>query len=179
MSYSREFSRRRMIEEFKYLELLEQLGKTEEYQKQLTIMRGRDPQPTAGDKGFAFVGINPPAGSVTLKELYDFCVAHYPYKGYTMCVEQNTPDEGVRPHLHILHPVTGNTRKNHIISRLAKLFKVEENYIDVKVSKSNPVISRWGAYLRGEKKGEKIEYVEKDIKDRDIYNIPHIYNGSS
>jgi len=166
------------MEEFKYLDLLEQLGQDDEYFRQIAIMKGRDNQPTAGDKGFAFVGINPPADSVTLKELYDFCVAHYPYKGYTMCVEQNTP-EGVRPHLHILHPVTGNTRKNHIIARLAKLFKVEENYINVKVSKSNPVISRWEKYLRGEKKGEKIEYVEKDIKDRDIYNIPHIYNGSS
>ena len=166
-----------MLEDFKLLDLIESLGEKhrETYDKVKSRMMKYDEAKAPG-KSYAFVGVNPPCGQYSLKELYEFCVKNYPYPGFLMCVEQNTPG-GIRPHLHIAHPVSENTRKNHIISRLAKLFQVDPNSIDVSVSKSSIVLSRWVKYIHGEKKQEKQDNVEKDIKDRQYYNIPHIYEN--
>ncbi len=174
---SKEIKRRNLMEDFKLLENIESLG--EKYQDTYDAVKSRmlrSYEAKAPDKSIAFVGVNPPCGQYSLKELYDFCVKEYPYPGYLMCVEQNTPG-GIRPHLHILHPVSDNTRKNHIISRLAKLFKIDKNSIDVNVSKSSTLLSRWVKYIHGEKKEEKKDNVDKDIKDRLYYNIPHIYEN--
>ena len=175
--YSNEFRRRSMLEEFKFLDTIEKLGERhrETYDKVKSEMMKKDEAKHPG-KSVAFVGVNPPCGQYSLKELYDHCVKKYPYPGFLMCVEQNTPG-GIRPHLHIAHPVSDNTRKNHIITRVAKLFQVEQNSVDVNVSKSSIVVSRWVKYIHGEKKDEKKENVEKDIKDRQYYNIPNIYEN--
>lgn len=179
MAYSKEFNRRAMVEQFKLLDLAEGLASyAPKYADTAAVLKAnmlkQDGVPASAGTPYAFIGVNPPSGSCSMRELYDLCVASYPYKGYTMCVEQHT-DGGVRPHLHILHPVSKDTRKNHMISRLSKVFSLEKNFINVSVSRNSGCISRWQAYLRGEKKDEKIENVEKDIKERDIYNIPHIY----
>ena len=177
--YSKEFRRRSMLEDFKLLDNIEACGNKEAYNLVLARMKKADVEaPPPSSKSVAFVGINPPIGQYSLKELYDFAVDRYPYKDYIMVVEQNTKG-GVRPHLHLAHPVTDNTRKNHVIARLAKIFEIEQNSVDVKISRSFIVISRWLKYIRGEKKEEKQEDVEKDIKDRDYYNIPHIYTDDS
>lgn len=168
-----------MIEDFKFLDNLEANGNKEAYNLVLARMKkadeGAKPPPS---KSVAFVGINPPIGQYSMKELYNLAVDKYPYKDYIMVVEQNTKG-GVRPHLHISHSVSDNTRKNHVISRLANIFKVEKVCINVDVSRSFVVISRRLKYIRGEKKEEKQDDVEKDIKDRNNFNIPHIYNDGS
>ena len=168
-----------MQEDFKLLDNLEDFGNKEAYNLVLARMKKADERaPPPPSKSVAFVGINPPIGQYSMRELFDFAVDKYPYKDYIMVVEQNTTGF-VRPHLHISHCVSDNTRKNHIISRLANIFKVEKQCINVDVSRSFVVISRRLKYIRGEKKQEKKEDVEKDIKDRNIFNIPHIYNDGS
>ena len=163
-----------MIEDFKFLDNLEANGNKEAYNIVLSRMKKQD-EAKHPAKGYAFVGVNPPVGQYSLKALYDFAVDKYPYDDYLLCVESNT-SAGIRPHLHILQPVSDNVRKNHIITRLSNLFKVERECIDVNVSRSSIVISRWRKYIHGEKKDEKQDNVAKDIKDREYNNIPHIYN---
>lgn len=163
-----------MLEDFKFLEGCEAYGSKEAIAAaKARIMKQAEAK--APGKGYAFVGVNPPVGQYSLKELYDFAVDKYPYPDIEMVVEQHTL-EGIRPHLHILQPVSDNARKNHIITRLSNLFKVKRECVHVVVSRSSIVISRWRQYLHGEKKDEKQDNVEKDIKAREYYNIPHIYN---
>lgn len=181
MAYSREFRRKQMEEDFKFMELFDNplynKKVTPEFIADYKAKLLKKDEEKAPGRSWAFVGINPPCGTFNIKGLYDYCVEHYPYKDYMMTVEQNTAG-GIRPHLHILHPVSDNTRKNHVITRLAKVFKLESQSIDVSISRSSVVVSRWQNYIRGEKKEEKLENVEKDIKDREYYNIPNIYNAS-
>jgi len=170
-----------MEENLKFLELLENplfnpKGTPEQIQSYKNMLLKKEAKHPS--QSYAMVGINPPPGTFSLKDLYDFCVEHYPYKDYIMCVEQHTGSGVIRPHLHILHPISPDARKNHVITRLAKVFKLERQSIDVSISRSSIVISRQEKYIRGEKKEEKLENVEKDIKDREYYNIPNIYNAS-
>lgn len=173
--YRREFERRNMAEAFKMLDRLEAEGQTEAYEaaKQRMLKSDEAKHPNSSQ---AMVGVNPPVGTYNLLELFEFCKENYPYKGYTMCVEQHT-EGGIRPHLHLIHPVSSDTRKNHIISRVSKAFSLEPQSIDVNVSKSSIVISRWRKYIRGEKVDSKLDNCKKDIKDREYYNIPSIYNA--
>ncbi len=167
-----------MLEDFKFLEHCEAMGSKEAIAAaKARIMKQAEAKHPG--KGYAFVGVNPPVGQYSLKELYDFAVDKYPYPDIEMVVEQHT-EAGIRPHLHILHAVSDNVRKNHVITRLSNLFKVEKQCIDVNVSRSSIVVSRWRQYIHGEKKDGKQDNVGKDIKDREYYNIPHIYksNGS-
>ncbi len=124
----------------------------------------------------AFIGINPPVGTHDMKSLYELCVAKLPFKKYIMCVEQNT-DGGVRPHLHILAKVTSNCRKNHVITRLSKIFEVQNNSVDVSITRSYSLVTQWTKYIKGEKKEEKLENVNKDRVEREQLNIPHYYGN--
>lgn len=162
-----------MLEDFKFLEHCEAYG-TKEACDAARMRIQKQAEARHPGKSYAFVGVNPPVGQYSLKSLYDFAVDKYPYQGIELVVEQHT-EQGIRPHLHILHPLSDNGRKNHVITRLANLFKVEKQCIDVSVSRSSIVISRWRSYVHGEKRSEKLSNVEKDIKDRVYYNIPHIY----
>ncbi|AXH73943.1 MAG: hypothetical protein [Cressdnaviricota sp.] len=122
----------------------------------------------------AWICVNPPPESISLEDLYNFSVANLPYQNYILTTEQNT-DSGVRPHVHILAKVNSTTRPNAEISRLAKLYNVKENFVECKICKNNLVnISRL-KYVRGEKMEAKKQNVEKDIKDRELVNIPNYY----
>ena len=123
---------------------------------------------------YAWIGINPEPGTISMKELFDTAVAKLPYAEYSMVVEQNTQG-GVRPHLHILAKITANTRKNHIVARMGKIFNIMDNFVQVRVSYNPICIEKWTKYIQGDKSSNKLEYVEKDIKDREKENIPHIY----
>lgn len=129
------------------------------------------------NKHMAWIAINPPPLSISMEDLYHFSVKNIPYKNYLMCVEQNT-DNGIRPHVHILAVVNSTCRPHAEISRLAKLYNVENNFVECKVSKNSLLnISRQN-YIRGEKQQSKLLNVEKDIKDRLLVNIPNFYlNG--
>lgn len=125
----------------------------------------------------AWIAINPPPQSISMEDLYTFSVEHLPYENYLMCVEQNT-DNGIRPHVHILAKVNSTCRPNAEISRLARLYKVQDNFVECKVSKNKAVNFSRQNYIRGEKKEAKLINVEKDIKDRLSLNIPNFYlNG--
>lgn len=122
----------------------------------------------------AWLCINPPPGSYTLEELYSFTIQHIPYKNYLLCVEQNT-DNGVRPHVHILASVTKTTRPNAEIARLAKMFKVKENFIECKISNNGLLNTQREKYVRGEKQDSKKDNVEKDKNDRLKLKIPDFH----
>lgn len=123
---------------------------------------------------FAWIGLNPPPNTYTLKELYELCVDKFPYRGYEMVAEQFTQG-GIRPHLHILLKVSDNSRKNHIISRLAKSFEMDAASVQVRISNNYSLIDRWQKYIQGEKSDTKMEYVNNDKEYRQNNNIPHIY----
>lgn len=118
--------------------------------------------------------INPPASMYTLKQLY--WLAKLPYENYMLVVEQNTKN-GIRPHIHFLAIVNQNTRPHYEIKRLARQFKVEENFVEYKISTSEQKLISRVKYLRGEKATDKMNYVEKDIKDRDAEEIPHLISS--
>lgn len=117
---------------------------------------------------YAWIGINPPVGQYTLRELW--AVHMLPYTDYVITIEQNT-DGGIRPHLHALAKVCKNTRPNKEIERLSKLFQIASSSIEFKIHGNN-LLSPHLKYLRGEKTSEKLENVNKDIKDKEDANIP-------
>lgn len=123
---------------------------------------------------YAWIGVNPPVNTTTLKALYDHAVNIMPYRGYEMTPEIHTKN-GQRPHLHILLKINANTRKQHIVAKLAKAFKLNPQSVDVSISSSSSLIESWRKYLRGEKTEEKQELVEKDKEYRENNNIPHMY----
>lgn len=121
----------------------------------------------------AWICVNPPLG-ISMESLYHFSVEKLPFKNYLMCVEQNT-DNGIRPHVHILADVNATARANALVSRLAKLYEVKDNFVECKISCNNVLNSHRQEYIRGEKKDSKLCNVEKDIKDREVLNIPNFY----
>ena len=123
----------------------------------------------------AWIAINPPPNTISLEELYHFSIKHIPYSNYIMCVEQNT-DNGIRPHVHILAEVNSTCRPISEISRLSKMYKVKDNFIECKVSRNKLLNVSRQNYIRGEKTESKLLNVEKDIKDRLLVNIPNFYS---
>ena len=117
---------------------------------------------------YAWIGINPPSGQYTLKELWG--VASLPYTDYIITIEQNT-EGGVRPHLHALAKVKATTRPNKEIVRLAKQFSVQNSCVEYKIHGTN-LLSPHLKYVRGEKTQEKENNVLKDIKDKELAGIP-------
>lgn len=165
-------------ESFKFRQLCQRLGYLDLIEKDKKFMechlkklRG---QKDSGNSNYAWIGVNPPPDTYTLKELYNLCVEKFPYREYEMVAEQFTTG-GIRPHLHILLKVSGNTRKNHVISRLSKVFEIEAASVQVRISSNVSLVERWRKYLQGEKSDTKSEYVSKDKEYRENNNIPHIY----
>jgi len=117
---------------------------------------------------YAWIGINPPLGQYALKELWG--VATLPYTDYIITIEQNT-EGGIRPHLHALAKVCKNTRPNKEIARLAKQFSISNECIEYKIHGTN-LLSPHLKYVQGEKTQEKENNVLKDIKDKEMANIP-------
>lgn len=103
-----------------------------------------------------------------------FAKEHLPYDSYEMVVEQHT-DGGVRPHVHALIEVKATTRKNHMITRLARIFKIQENFVSVCITSVPSLLDRYRRYLRGEKSLVKSENVVKDQEVREKLGIPHLY----
>lgn len=126
-----------------------------------------------GAENHAWIGINPPPGEYTLKELYEKLLKDNPYPGSLATVEQHT-EGGIRPHIHQLVRVSSNTRKNHIITKLSKVYDLNPQSIQVNITKNKVLIDKWEAYLNGSKKDSKLENVELDLKDREKDGIPNL-----
>lgn len=122
----------------------------------------------------AFIGINPPSNSISLRELYEQCLTTLTDQGEAV-VEQNT-SEGIRPHVHYLCKVSSNARKNHLITKYSKLFNLPSNFISVQISKNAATQVAWNKYVSGDKQQSKSEFVELDFKDREKLGIPHKFS---
>lgn len=165
-------------ESIKFQQLAKDMGYLDLVEKDKDFMRRRIHEFKTSNVGIphAWIGVNPPVNKYnSLKALYEHAVAEMPYGKYQMCAEQHTKG-GVRPHLHILLEVSSNERKSHIITRLAKVFDVEESSIQARISKNKVLIDKWRQYLRGEKADSKMDCVKLDAEYRQNNNIPHIYN---
>lgn len=90
-------------------------------------------EPT-GSENYAWIGINPPPGDYTLKELYEKLLKDNPYSPSSAVVEQHT-EGGIRPHIHQLVRVSSNTRKNHIITKLSKIYGLNPQSVQVNITK--------------------------------------------
>lgn len=127
---------------------------------------------TEGSTRMAWIGINPPLYSISFEALYHLTLEILPYKHYKMCVEQNTKT-GLRPHIHALAKVGEHCRPNKEINRLGKLFGVNSECIEFKISNNNLVNGTRKKYLEGDKVEDKLEYVNDDIRDRKLFNLPN------
>ncbi|AXH77232.1 MAG: putative replication initiation protein [Cressdnaviricota sp.] len=170
--------RRRMTdaEEFLYLTL----PLIDPFRKKFPELYAKTEQEIADKKGkkkgtpYAWIGINPPLGKYNMTELYNTALAQLPYGHYELCVEQNTKG-GIRPHIHLLVPIGVTARKNHVITRLAKIFDVTEQSINVTISSNKVLKDKWVNYIHGDKAAEKLENVEQDKKDRLALNLPDFF----
>ncbi len=126
-----------------------------------------------GAENHAWIGINPPPKTYTLLELYQKLLKDNPYPESLAVVEQHT-EGGIRPHVHQLVRVSSNTRKNHIISKLSKVYGLDPQSVQVNITKNKILIGKWEAYLKGSKTENKLENVERDRIDREKDNIPDL-----
>lgn len=173
--YARLSNTDRVRDSLKFQELAHSLGYDDLAEKDHQYMLKTVNLSAATLIRFAWIGINPPVDpSNSMLDLYNYAKDNLPYKKYTMTVEQNTGG-GVRPHLHILAEVGANARKNHIITRLSKIFNIPENFVSVQLSINSSLVDKWRKYLQGEKKECKLDNVGQDTRDRNELGIPHIY----
>lgn len=128
--------------------------------------------PKAGEQ-YAWIGINPPPNTYSLLELYQRLLLVNPYPSSIAAVEQHTHG-GLRPHIHQLVRVSLNTRKNHVITKLAKAWGLEPTSIQVTLTKSIVLKAKWTAYLEGRKVDSKMDKVERDREDREKVGVPHL-----
>jgi len=168
------------VESLKFRELCQANGWTEAIERDKKFMEAQHKKLYSKQSRdyYAWIGVNPPVNTTTLKELYDTAVKIMPYRGYEMTPEIQTKN-GQRPHLHILLKINSNTRKQHIVAKLAKAFKLNTQSVDVSISSSSSLVETWRRYLRGEKTDSKQEFVDKDKIYREDNNIPHIYKCPS
>lgn len=167
-----EQKRRDVAESIKFQELCERMGYTDLLDKDRNFMQVK--YTPIKKENFVWIGINPEVGTYTMEALYSHAISKLPYRAYELVVEQHT-EGGIRPHLHILASGSANTRKNHIITRMAKIFGIQENFVQVRITNSSSLVDKYRKYLRGEKTDSKQDNVIKDRGDREKYNIPHIY----
>jgi hypothetical protein len=159
----------------KFIDVCERTGFHDLAERERAALVQMDkPQPTAQKQCYAWIGINPEPDTISMKELFLKAVEKLPYSSYEMCVEQNTKG-GIRPHLHILAKINGNVRKNHVITRMGKIFNLKNNFIQVRVSSNEVYVKQCSDYVNGKKAADKMGHVDQDIKDREKYNIPHVY----
>lgn len=170
--FSREVKLARAKDQLKFLENCQKFcpDKVESFRQQFEL---EEQSKSQFGESYAWIGINPPPSTITLNELYEKLLKVNPYKNGTAVVEQNT-EGGVRPHIHQLCKISSNTRKNHIITRLSKLYGLEPQSIDVNISKNKLLVAKWKEYVEGNKKDDKMNNVGRDVEDREKYGIPHI-----
>lgn len=120
---------------------------------------------------YAWIGIVPPPGTYTMRELWDLAIKQMPYDNFIICVEQNT-DAGLRPHLHAVAKITHNTRPKKEIARFQKIFSVENNSVHYKIF-GKALLEARVKYVKGEKTEEKKEKNLQDISDRRDSKIPN------
>lgn len=123
-------------------------------------------------KSYYFITINLEGNKEQIKDLYDKMLeALHRYKWLRKSIfniEYYTK-KGGHPHSHLY--VDCNKRRDTIIWLLSKFFNIKKNYLDVKRYYGNPI--NHINYIKGIKKEEnKEEYIDKDDKLRDEYNIP-------
>lgn len=160
---------RNNLEHFENIKLITKEQHKELLEKDILHMRRSNNE---GSIQLAWIGINPPIGSYSLATLYHKTLESLPYTNFTMCVEQNTKN-GIRPHIHALAEVNSNCRPNKEILRLSKIYSISNECIEFKISNNNCVNTSRKKYIRGEKVEGKLLYVEKDIKDRELNNLPN------
>lgn len=121
---------------------------------------------------YAWIGINPPPATLTMKELWEKALATMPYDNYEISVEQHT-DGGLRPHLHCVAKVTANTRPKKEIVRLQKIYSLENHFIQYKIFHCPLLLAARQKYIRGEKVDKKVLHTEGDRVDRLVLKIPN------
>lgn len=92
----------------------------------------------------------------------------------SFAVMENYRENGIHPHVHMKIYYSGSTYKSMLIqtmyrSKNAKKLILSKNFIDIK--EFQPYHEE---YLQGNKKENKIKYVEMDKNWREINKIPHI-----
>lgn len=175
----REFSRQERLEKVreiqKFIEICENTGFHDLAERERAALVQMDKPMTKSQKQcYAWIGINPEPDTISMKELFDTAVAKLPYSEYEMCVEQHTKG-GIRPHLHILAKISDNVRKNHVITRMSKIFNIKENFVQVRVTYAEGYVLQCSDYINGNKTANKLEHCKLDAADREKYNIPHVY----
>lgn len=177
--FSREYRLQQAKEDLKFIQTLEWLeshkmaaaGSAQAF-KDKCLEKELKAKPHGVDN-YAWIGINPPPGEYTLKELYEKLLKDNPYTPSQAVVEQHT-EGGIRPHIHQLVRVSSNTRKNHIITKLSKVYGLNPQSVQVNITKNKILIDKWEGYLSGSKKDNKMENVELDKIDREKDNIPDL-----
>ncbi|AXH73486.1 MAG: putative replication initiation protein [Cressdnaviricota sp.] len=123
-------------------------------------------------KSYYFITINLEGNKEQVKELYDKmgeAIHRYKWLRKSIFNIEYYTKKGGHPHTHIY--VDTDKRRDTIIHLLSKFFKIKENYLDIKRYYGNPI--NHINYIKGIKKEEsKEEYIDKDDKLRDEYNIP-------
>jgi len=86
---------------------------------------------------------------------------------------EKSPDGG-HLHFHLLSPRTMKYKKCTLIKRIAKVCKVDENFVDVGIPNT---FTKRVEYICGLKKEGKIDYCAKDREWRRLLGFPQIYLG--
>lgn len=123
-------------------------------------------------KKYMWVGINPETTKYpTIQSLYDSLISleDKTQIKYKAVVEAHT-EGGYRPHIHMI--LFTEVRPCRIIDTFSKHFKCAKNFVDAKNMKA--FYEEKLNYIKGIKIKEKKEFVEKDKKERDESNIPHL-----
>jgi len=170
--FAKELKTLRCRENLKFLENVERIcpDKYDHFKQQ--FLEEEQAKSKFAKDSYAWIGINPPPDTSSLLDLYHKLLECNIYGGKAV-VEQHT-EGGVRPHIHQLAKVAPNVRKNHMITRLAKKYGLNENSINITISKNKVLIDKWTDYINGQKKDEKLENVDKDRQDRLELNIPDL-----
>lgn len=98
----------------------------------------------------------------------------YKYLEGAMLTVENFSASGENLHVHILKE--GVYSKTRIIRDLARKFKIDENFVDVRLGKRVSDYQNRLAYIKGEKSDElKKENCQKDQEWRTQNGLEHIY----
>lgn len=128
-------------------------------------------------QNFAAITINPPVSFKGFKELWLYALDKFPYERYEMVIEQNT-NGGIRPHLHILVPISPNDRKHQIVDKVFMRMNLpSKECVNVRTISKEKDLQAWRNYLQGLKKPEKDSLVQQDSFDRSACNIPDIFSN--
>lgn len=82
----------------------------------------------------------------------------------------------IHPHAHILIK-GGGMDKSKIIRAFSRHFKIQKNFIDIQRSEDEVLYLKRLDYIKGIKKDEKMEYVQKDEEFREKHGILKYYES--